>query len=42
MKIFKLFTVSQILTVKNCKNIKEALKKADLNSKDVWKIKEVL
>lgn len=41
MKTFKLYTVGQILTVKNCKNQNEALEKAKLELATVWKIEEV-
>ena len=42
MKAFKLYTFGQVLTVKNCKNQKEALEKAKLDITVVWKIEEVL
>lgn len=41
MKTFKLHTISQILTVKNCRNQNEALEKAKLNISTVFKIEEI-
>ena len=41
MKTFKLYTFSQILTVKNCKDQEQALNKANLNIALVWKIEQV-
>jgi hypothetical protein len=42
MKTFKLYTFSQVLTVKNCRNQEEALDKAKLDITVVWKIEEIL
>ena len=41
MRTFKLYTFSQIVTVKNCANYAEALHKTGFFDSEIWKVVEV-
>ena len=41
MKTFKIYTVSQVLTVNNCKDLDDAIKKAGLSKDAIFKTEEV-
>ena len=41
MKTFKIYTFSQILTVKNCKDLEDAIQKTGLKEDVIFKTEEV-
>lgn len=41
MKTFRLYTVSEIITVRNCANYAEALHKTGFFDSEIWKVTEV-
>ena len=42
MKTFKIYTVSQVLTVNNCKDLDHAIEKTGLPKETIFKTEEVL